>query len=526
MQLSAGSGRPERQWWTLVAVSGAMFMLLVDITIVQVALPTIQRSLGASFSDLEWVISGYALALAALILTSGTLADRFGRKRVFAVGLVIFTVASLLCGLANSSALLIAARALQGVGGAAMFATSLALIGQDYRGRQLFTAIAVWGSITGGGVSVGPLVGGALTTALGWQWIFFVNVPIGAATLALTLTRMRNVRDAEAKRLDWPGLITFSAGLFLLVYGLVRGNDDGWASPTILSVLAAAVVLLIAFVAIELRQRYAMFDMSLFRKPAFSGVSIATFAIAAGMFSMLVYITLYLQNLLGYTPLEGGLRILPATLLIFIVPLASRRLVERIPPRVSLGGGMLLVGIGLLLMRVLLGDSSDWTALLPGLLVAGLGIGFANPAIGRIALRVVPMHRSGMASGISNTFRIAGLSCGVAALGAIFQRQVASSLTGSLGAVHAGLTRAVVSGGTRAVTAASQGQTRLESAAHVAFVSAFELILLVGAVVVLAGAAAALLVRRGDFEAAPAPDQTAPAHERVAELAIEPSTSM
>jgi hypothetical protein len=244
------------------------------------------------------------------------------------------------------------------------------------------------------------------------------------------------------------------------------------------------------------------------------------------MFSMLVYITLYLQNQLGYTPLEGGLRLLPATMLIFIVPLASRRFVERIPPRASLGGGMLLVGVGLLLMRVLLGDASDWTALLPGMLVAGLGVGFANPAIGRIALRVVPTHRSGMASGISNTFRIAGLSCGVAALGDIFQQRVAGSLTDSLGAVHMGLTRAVVSGGTQAVNAASQGQARLVNAAHVAFVSALDWILLVGAIIVLAGAAAAFLVRRGDFEGAPLRDQTAPAQERLAEVAVEPASSM
>jgi EmrB/QacA subfamily drug resistance transporter len=521
-------GRSERPWWTLLAVSGAMLMLLVDITIVQVALPTIQRSLGASFSDVEWVISGYALALAALILTGGTLADRFGRKRIFAIGLAIFTLASLLCGLATSSAFLIAARALQGVGGAAMFATSLALIGQEFRGRQLVTAIAVWGSVTGGGVSIGPLVGGALTTALGWQWIFFVNVPIGVATLALTLTRMVNVRDPQAKRLDWPGLITFSAALFLLVYGLVRGNDDGWSSPTILAVLGLAVLLLVAFTTIEIRQPYAMFDMSLFRKPAFTGVSIATFMIAAGMFSMLVYITLYLQNQLGYSPLQGGLRLLPTTLLVFIVPLASRRLVERVSPGVSLGGGMLLVGVGLLLMRASLSDASDWTALLPGLLVAGLGIGFANPAIGRIALRVVPLHRSGMASGISNTFRVAGLSCGVAALGAVFQQRVANSLTDSLGAAPVGLARAVVSGGAQAVSVVSRDQVRVASAAHVAFISALDLIIVVGAVVVLAGAVAAVLVRRRDFQTQPVSPPVEPTRpdELVPATAAEPAATM
>jgi len=502
---TAAPDRPEHSWWTLIVVSGAMFMLLVDVMIVQVALPTIQRSLGATFSDLEWVISGYALALAALILTSGTLADRFGRKRVFVIGLVVFTVASLLCGLANSAAFLIAARALQGVGGAALFATSLALIGQEYRGRRLVTAIAVWGSVTGGGVSMGPLVGGVLTTALGWRWIFFVNLPIGAVTLALTLMRVVNVRDPQAKRLDWAGLLTFSSGLFLLVFGLVRGNDDGWSSPTVLGAMVAAVILLIAFAAIEARQRYAMFDLQLFRKPAFTGVSIATFAIAAGMFAMLIYITLYLQNVLGYTPLEGGLRLLPATLLIFIVPLASRRFTERVPPGLPLGGGMLLVGAGLLLMRAMVGLNTDWTALLPGLLVVGFGVGFANPAIGQIALRVVPPQRSGMASGISNTFRVAGLSCGVAALGAIFQQSVASSLTTSIGAAHAGLSRVVVAAGPQAAAAAAHGQPGTPAAARAAFVSGLELLLVVGAVVVLVGAAATVMVRRRDFQARQAP---------------------
>jgi len=328
---------PADRWWTLIAVCCATVMLLVDITIVQVALPTIQATLHASFTSLEWVISGYALSLAALMLASGSLADRFGRKRVFMTGLVTFSTASLLCGLAPSAALLITARVIQGVGGAAMFATSLALIGQEFQGRESGTAIAAWGSTVGGAVAIGPLVGGALTGALGWQWIFYVNVPIGVVTLAIAAHKMVNISDPAAKRLDWGGLVTFSGALFLLVFGLTIGNEHGWASATVLATLLGSALLLSVFVVVELRQPRPMFDLTLFRDPAFTGVSIATFAIGAGMFGLLPYLTLYLQNDLGFTPLQGGLRLLPATVMIFVVPLATRRHVQRMAPGLVLG---------------------------------------------------------------------------------------------------------------------------------------------------------------------------------------------
>ncbi len=380
-------GTTERHWWTLVAVCGATFMLLVDITIVQVALPTLQRSLHASFSDLQWVISAYALSLSAVILTQGSLADRFGRKRIFIIGVTVFTLASLACGLAHSPAELIGARAVQGIGGAGMFATSLALIGQDFQGAARSSAIAVWGATVGGAVAIGPLVGGALTSAFGWQWIFYVNLPIGVLTL-LVSTRMKNVVDPGAKRLDWGGLITFSGGLFLLVLGLTKGNDDGWSSTRIVGTLTAALVLLIAFVFVELHQERPMFDLSLFRKPAFTGVSIATFGIGAGMFALLPYLTLYLQNDLGLSPLQGGERLLPLTTLSFIVPLASRPLTERVPAGLTLFVGLATSAVGIWLFTGLT-VASGWKDLLPGLLVGGVGIGLANPAIAKIALGVV-----------------------------------------------------------------------------------------------------------------------------------------
>ncbi|HEY5250870.1 MAG TPA: MFS transporter [Acidimicrobiales bacterium] len=516
---SEGTRGLDRRWWTLIAVCGATFMLLVDVTIVQVALPTLQRDLHASFADLEWVISAYALSLAALILTQGTLADRFGRKRIFVAGLTIFTLASLVCGLANSATFLIVGRAVQGIGGAAMFATSLALIGQDFRGPERGTAIAAWGATVGGAVAVGPLVGGALTSGLGWRWIFFVNIPIGIATLAVSLTRMVNISDPGSKRLDVAGLITFSGALFLLVLGLTRGNDDGWSSSFILTLLSASAALLAAFVFAEFHQERPMFDLSLFRKPAFTGVSLATFAIGAGMFAMLTYLTLYLQDLLGLSPFQGGLRLLPLTVMCFVVPLATRTLAERVPPGASLGAGLLLSSLGLALMHGVAADSS-WTTLLAGLLVAGLGIGIANPAIAKIALGVVSPERSGMASGISNTFRIGGLATGVAALGALFQGRLASSLSHTIGHPAQALAGAVSAEGTKGADAQMLAHAHLTRAAGAAFSIGINDLLATGAVTVFIGALFSILVRRKDFQ-----QQHPPAPIGGPDAALAPATT-
>lgn len=492
----------ERHWWTLIAVCLATFMLLVDVTIVQVALPTIQRKLHTSFSDLQWLISAYALSLSALILTSGAVADRLGRKHVFLFGLGVFSAASLVCGLSTSAGMLIAARAVQGVGGAAMFATGLALLGQDFQGpyaSKRSTAIAIWGATVGGAVAVGPLVGGALTDGLGWQWIFFVNVPIGAVTLALAMTRMVNKADPGANRLDLWGLVTFSGSLFLLVFALVIGNDDGWSSAKVLGMLVGAAVLMGAFIAAELVQERPMFDLSLFRKPSFTGVSFATLMVGAGMFAMFPYITLYLQNDLGYSPLQGGLRMLPATLLTFVIPVASRKPAERIPPGIALGGGLAITAVGIAVMaRLTVG--STWTVLLPGMILIGIGVGLANPAIARIALGVVPPQRTGMASGISNTFRIGGLSIGVAALGAIFQQQLTSGLQKHLGRTVPGLARGVASGGIATAKEIGRGSGAIVSASQHAFATGMNVLFVVGASAVLAGAVAAFaLVRSKDF---------------------------
>jgi EmrB/QacA subfamily drug resistance transporter len=501
----------ERKWWTLILISIATFMLLLDITVVNVALPDIQRDLDASLSSLQWVVDAYSLMLAAVLLTAGSLGDRLGRRRVFAIGFGIFTFASFLCGIAPDATLLNLARGLQGVGGAAMFATSLALIGQEFHGRDRATAIGIWGATIGGAVAVGPLVGGLLTEHLGWEWIFFVNVPIGLLAIAFTELRLVNVAAQDPQPLDLPGLLTFSGGLFLLIFGLIRGNPEGWGSVPILASFIGAGMLLAAFVAIEARSSHPMLDLTLFRRPAFNGVSAVAFGLSAGMFAMFLYITIYIQGVLGYSPLEAGLRFLPLTLISFFVAPIAGNLTGRIPIRVLLGVGLGTVGIGLLLMHGLDPDS-EWTTLLAGFIVAGIGIGITNPAIAATAIGVVPAARAGMGSGINNTFRQVGIATGVAALGAVFQSRVESKLSEIMPNAKPGLAELISSGGTdAAVRAVPPGaRAQVADASTIAFSSALNEILIVGAIVALVGAALGLaLVRTRDLIVQPGAEAAA-----------------
>jgi EmrB/QacA subfamily drug resistance transporter len=478
-----------RKWWTLLATCVAMFMLLLDITIVNVALPDIQRDLGASFSDLQWVIDAYALTLASLLLTAGSLGDRLGRRRVFAWGFGVFTAASLLCGLSTDPTMLNIFRAVQGIGAAGMLATTLALIAQEFHGPERATAFGIWGATIGGAVAIGPLVGGGLTDAFGWEWIFFVNVPIGIAAIALTLNTVAESRAPDAEPVDWPGVATFSGSLFLLVFGLVRGNAEGWSSTLIEGSLIGSVALMLAFLVIQMRSTHPMLELSLFRKPAFVGVSLASFALHAGMFAMFLYIVLYVQNVLGFTPLETGVRFLPITVLSFLAAPLAGRLLNRVPARVFFGVGLGLVGTGLLLMRGVSEDST-WTTLLAGFLVAGIGIGMTNPAIGSTAVGVVEPRKAGMASGINNTFRQVGTATGIAALGAIFQSGIASRLPAE---APTGAAEGIASAGPQVTGQGGPGA--IDAATH-AFIGAFNEILLIGAIVAFAGAIAGFTLTR------------------------------
>jgi EmrB/QacA subfamily drug resistance transporter len=500
----------ERKWWTLLAVSVATFMLLLDITVVNTALPAIQRDLSASFTDLQWVIDAYTLALAAVVLTAGSIADRIGRRAVFAAGLGIFAASSLAAGLAPDATFLNISRAVEGIGGAAMFAVSLALVAQEFAaGRERATAMGIYGATIGAAVAVGPLVGGAITDSLGWRWVFFLNVPIGIAALVLTFAKLRESRDPNATRVDWAGLATFSTALLLLVLGLLRGNDDGWTSATIVSLLTGAAVMLAAFVVIERRVAEPMLPLELFRNRAFTGVQLAAFAVSVSLFALFLYLTLYLQNYLGYSPLQAGLRYLPITLVpLFVAPVAVA-LMGRLQARVIMAIGLVGVGAGLLLMSGLTA-ASGWTALLPGFLVAGVGVGLLNPVIADVAVSVVPKERSGMAAGINDTFRQVGIAVGVAAWGAIFLGRGAdkiSTLAAGTSAANGGHPRQLLE-------AASDGRlgSALAAVPHAArgvvghatregFLTGLNAILVIGGVIAIAGAAVALwLVREHQIE--------------------------
>jgi EmrB/QacA subfamily drug resistance transporter len=484
-------------------------MLLLDVTVVNVALPDIRAELGGSFTDMQWVVDAYALGLATLLLASGSLADLLGRRLVFVTGIVVFVAASFACGLAGSPTVLNIARGVQGLGGAMMFATALALIAQEFAPNERGTAIGLWGATTGFAVAVGPVVGGVITEHLGWEWIFFVNVPVGLATLAMTLARVPEGERDTSARIDWAGLVTFSGALFCLVLALIRGNDEGWGSALIVGLLAASAVLLAAFVAVELRTEAPMLDLHLFRIPAFTGAQITAFCLHASMFAMFLYLVIYLQSILGYSPLEAGVRFLPISVLSFLVAPVAGKLAERLPVRGFLGAGLILVGSGLVLMSGI-EPGDDWTTLLPGFIVAGIGIGCTNPPLATAAIGVVEPRRSGAASGINSTFRQVGIATGIAGLGALLQARVTEKLTDALAGVplppeaHQRLGEAVVSGGTEAAARAATPGAReaVAAAAERAFIDGLNEILIVAAIVAFTGGVLAFaLVRSRDFVA-------------------------
>jgi EmrB/QacA subfamily drug resistance transporter len=496
----------ERKWRVLTVVCVAVFMLLLDITVVNVALPNIDKELDTSFTDLQWVVDAYALTLAAMMLNAGSLGDLLGRKRVFLAAIALFTIASALCGAATSPLWLIVARGAQGIGGAGMFAVSLAIISQEFHGRERGTAFGIWGAVVGLAVAIGPLVGGALTTYVGWRWIFFVNVPIGIACVLAGLRELHESRDEEHGGFDLPGLVTLTAGLFSVVLGLLRGNDWGWSSGRVIGLFAGGTALLVAFAAIELRRESPMFDFRLFRVPTFSGAQITAFAISAGMFSQFLYLALYLQNILGYSAVATGVRFLPLSVMSFFVAPIAGRLSARVPVRLLLSGGLALNGLALLLMWDIQLDSG-WTTLLAGFLVAGVGIGLVNAPLASTAVSVVEPRRAGMASGINNTFRQVGIATGIAALGAVFQSRITSHIASS-GKVPSGqvdrFAQAVSSGVTQQALQAVPPQARsdAEALAHSAFISGLNGILFVASFVLFAGAVLAfVLVRRQDFVA-------------------------
>ena len=404
---------------TLAVACLATAMLMLDIAVVNSALPRIAGELHSGLTGLQWIVDAYTLALATVVLTAGSLADRLGRRRLFAAGTVIFTAASFACALAGSITALDVARAVQGIGAAMLFASSLALIADafpDEGGRA--GAFAAYGATIGASFALGPLVGGGLTSAFGWRAVFYLNLPLGAAALVATAGWVRESRDTTAAAIDWPGQVTLTTGLFLLVVALLRGNGDGWTSGGIIAELAGSLAMLTLFVLIERHSRAPMLPLRLFRVRAFSGAQLAAFAISASFFALFVYSTLYLQEILHLSPIQAGLVYLPATGSLFLASAATAQLLRRVTPGFLIAAGLALVSAGLALMLLANADSS-WTALLPSLLLTGIGTGLFNPAVSAVALGSAPPQQSGLAAGVNDTFRHAGIAVGVAAFGAL-----------------------------------------------------------------------------------------------------------
>jgi EmrB/QacA subfamily drug resistance transporter len=496
----------DRKWWTLMAVCTGVFMLLLDITIVNVALPDIETAFKASLSDLQWVIDAYALTLAALLLTAGSMADLVGRRLVFSIGIVVFVIGSVLCGVAQSATMLSLSRGFQGIGGAIMFATALALLAQAFPPRERHIAFAAFGAVTGVAIAVGPVLGGALTSGLSWRWIFFVNVPIGIGALIVTLTKVDESKLPGAPTPDVPGFVTFSLSLAGLVYGLIRSQPDGWSSLHVVLPLAIAVVLMAVFIVIELRSQQPMLDLGLLRVPTFNGGLIAAFGVSASIFSLLTYLTIFIQNILGYSAIESGIRFLPFTGLIFFTAAAAGRLLNRIQTRFLIATGFALVTVGLFLMRGLT-PTEGWTHFLPGFIVAGIGTGLINVPLASTAVGVVSPERAGMASGINSTFRQVGIATGVAALGSILaslvKSHVAASLAGTPLAAHATQLGTAIGSGSLADAAKAvpaQYHGLLFSAGRTAYVHGLNEVLLIGGIIAgVATITTLLLIRQRDF---------------------------
>ncbi|MDX6480148.1 MAG: hypothetical protein QOG85_658 [Gaiellaceae bacterium] len=417
--LAALVAEENRKWWTLMAVSFGLFMIMLDNTVVNVALPTMRIDLHVGQSGLEWVVVAYALTFASLMITGGKLADMFGRRRIFTTGLAIFTLASLACGLSSTIGYLIAARALQGVGSALMNPATLSIVVATFPPRQRGQAIGIWAGVSALALAIGPLVGGVITQHINWNWIFFINVPIGVIGIVVSQLVIRESRDTSREQsIDLPGLLTSAGFLFTLSYALIEGNSHGWASAEILSLFTAAVVLLVALIVLESRQRLPMLDLSLFRIGAFAGANLVAMLVSLAMFGVFFFVSLYVQNILGYSPTQAGLIFLPMTVLIILIAPVAGRFSDRIGSRWLMGGGMTLLGVSLLFYQRAGLHSNFWT-LLPAMILGGFGMAMTMSPMTSAAMGAVPVDKAGVGSGVLNSFRQVGGSLGIAVMGAI-----------------------------------------------------------------------------------------------------------
>ncbi len=434
--------------WTLAVVCAATAMLMLDIAVVNTALKPIARDLNTSLGGLKWIVDAYTLALAATVLSAGSIADRFGRRRLFMAGLGLFTLASAACAAAGSIGVLNGARTVQGLGAAVMFAVSLAILADAYPGvAERRKALAAYGATIGAAFAVGPLVGGALASGLGWRWIFVINLPLGLACLFVTRRSVRESRDPRAPRLDLGGQLLLTAGLFGLVLGMLRVNELGWDDPLILTALGVSALCLVAFVAVERRTEQPMLPLGFFARRDFTAAQVTAFGVSASMFAGYLYLTVYMQNVIGLSPIETGLTYLPSTIVCFFVSGATAAMGERFSPRVLIVAGLTLVAVGLLAMAATTSATSSWIAIEPGLIVGMIGVGILNPVLSGLALNSVDNANSGVAAGANDTFRQGGIAIGVAGLGALLPAHSTSVVAFVDGLHHALLVAAGLAAG-------------------------------------------------------------------------------
>jgi EmrB/QacA subfamily drug resistance transporter len=485
------SGRRAR---VLLCASGVSFMIMLDSNIVAVSLPSIARDLNATFADIEWVVSAYVLTFAALLMPSGALADRYGRRRMLTVGLAVFVLASLLCGLAPSALVLNAARALQGVGAAIELSAALAVLGHAFQGAERAKAFGFWGTVVGVAVALGPLVGGLITSTLGWRWAFLVNIPVGSALIWLAIEAIEESRDPDAQRLDVAGMLSFGGGLFFLIWALIGANRLGWSGGETLTKLLASALLFALFVAAELIQQRPMVDFALFRKRTFLGASFAMLGYAAAAQVMMTYLPLYLQNVFDLSPAAAGLGMLPFALPLFLCPRIAASLSNRISGRDLLALGLAIVAVGNLATAAMVAAHLAYGFVAIGMLITGCGAGLLNGETAKVSMSVIPPERGGMASGISGTLRFVGVVTGLTGLGVVLASQTerhfvdgASALPLSGSDAHQTVAR-IIAGDISGVAAQSPEPVRaaLAELARVSFASGFTLVL------VAAGVTAAL----------------------------------
>ncbi|HEX8065130.1 MAG TPA: MFS transporter [Thermoleophilaceae bacterium] len=449
----------NRKWWTLAAMCFALFMVMLDNTVVNVALPSIQRDLHASLSALEWTVNAYTLVFAVLLVTGGRLGDLFGRRRMFLFGVVVFALSSATIGLAPTQTWLVASRATQGIGAAFMMPGTLSIISNTFPPEERGRAIGTWAGVSALALAFGPVVGGALAEHVSWRAIFFLNLPVAAGAIAMTLFAARESYDRTVERaIDYRGIATLSIGLATLVLALVEGNRWGWGSPAIVALLATAAVGLASFALVELRGPNPMVELSYFRSRSFLGANAVAFVLSFSMLAMFFFMALYMQNILGYGPLEAGVRFLPSTIVImFTAPIAGR-LADRIGPRPLMAIGLALTATALYLQSRVTVDTT-YSDILWSFSIMGLGIGLTMSPMSTAAMNAVSADKAGAASGILSTFRMVGGTFGVAAIGALFQSLAYDRVDATATTLH-------LSGSMRDELADNVGSGRLDAIFH------------------------------------------------------------